>query len=156
MTLRDTIWTLADAKATAVSAITSAFTEPRPPVALAWKIQNHYDTSNKMDKMKRCWEEMLYSWNNWTGNSKYYVYFWIKFSIWETAHQPLPLPNINPNLLLVDCRWVKGGVGTQLLGCGHWSRFPYPPRPHNPPPPQKKNAVRRRLTANWSRPKANY
>ena len=80
----------------------------------------------------------MYSWNNWTGNSKYHVYFWIKFSIWETAHLPLPLPNINPNLLLVDCRWVKGGVGTQLLGCGHWSRFPYPPRPHNPPPPKKK------------------
>ena len=32
---------------------------------------------------------------------------------------PLPLPNINPNLLSVDCRWVKGGVGTQLLECGH-------------------------------------
>ena len=32
---------------------------------------------------------------------------------------PLPLPNINPNLLSVDCRWVKGGEGTQLLECGH-------------------------------------
>ena len=80
----------------------------------------------------------MYSWNNWTGNSKCHVYFWIKISIWETAHLPLPLPNINPHLLSVDCRWVKGGVGKQLLECGHWSRFPYPPPPHNPPPPPPK------------------
>ena len=37
MTFRETTCTLAEAKATAVSAITSAFTDPRPPVALAWK-----------------------------------------------------------------------------------------------------------------------
>lgn len=40
MTLRDTTCTLADAKATAVSAMTSAFTDPRPPVALAWNKNN--------------------------------------------------------------------------------------------------------------------
>ena len=27
---------------------------------------------------------------------------------------PLPWPNINLNLLLVDCYWVRGGVGAQL------------------------------------------
>lgn len=45
MTLRDTTCTLADAKATAVSAITSAFTDPRPPVALAWNYNNAWRVS---------------------------------------------------------------------------------------------------------------
>ena len=40
-------------------------------------------------------------------------------SVSEKLHTYPPLPNINPNLLSVDSRWVKGGVGTQLLECRH-------------------------------------
>ena len=39
MTFLDTSWTLAEAKATAVSAIISAWIEPNPPVTLLCKIQ---------------------------------------------------------------------------------------------------------------------
>ena len=39
----------------------------------------------------------------------------INISIWATAHLPLPKPNINSNLLSIDCCWVTGGVGGQLL-----------------------------------------
>ena len=35
-------------------------------------------------------------------------------SIWETAHLPLP-SSINTNALSVDCCWVRGRVGAQLL-----------------------------------------
>ena len=35
----------------------------------------------------------------------------IKISIWATTHLPLPWPNIHPNLLSIDCCWVRGGVG---------------------------------------------
>ena len=35
---------------------------------------------------------------------------WINISIWATAHLPLPQPNINLNLLSIDCCWVGGGV----------------------------------------------
>ena len=41
--------------------------------------------------------------------------FWIKVSNWDAAHPPLPLPKINSDLLSVDCCWVRGGVGEQLL-----------------------------------------
>ena len=37
------------------------------------------------------------------------IRFLFNVSIWATAH-PL-LPNVNPNLLSVDCCRVKGGVG---------------------------------------------
>ena len=40
--------------------------------------------------------------------------YWINISIWATVHQPLPLPNINLNLLSIDCCWVRGGVVGQL------------------------------------------
>lgn len=46
-----------------------------------------------------------------------------KFSIGETAHLPLPLPNINPNLLSVNCCWIRGWVGAQLLRYRHSSSF---------------------------------
>ena len=32
----------------------------------------------------------------------------------QTTHLPPLPPNINPNLLSVDCSWVKGGVSVQL------------------------------------------
>ena len=40
--------------------------------------------------------------------------YWINISIWATVHQPLPLPNINLNLLSIDCCWVRGRVVGQL------------------------------------------
>ena len=40
--------------------------------------------------------------------------YWINISIWATVHQPLPLPNINLNLLSIDSCWVRGGVVGQL------------------------------------------
>ena len=41
--------------------------------------------------------------------------FRINVSIWGTVHQPLP-PLIEKSLLLsVDCCWVRGGVGVQML-----------------------------------------
>ena len=46
----------------------------------------------------------------------YQLSFWINIniSIWATAHLPLPKPNIDPNLISIDCCWVRGGVGGQL------------------------------------------
>ena len=35
---------------------------------------------------------------------------WIHVNIWATALPFFPLPNINPNLLSVDCCWFRGGV----------------------------------------------
>ena len=35
---------------------------------------------------------------------------WIRVNIWATSLLPFPLPNINPNLLSVDCCWFKGRV----------------------------------------------
>ena len=49
--------------------------------------------------------------------------FWIYISIWATAHLPLPQPNINPNLLSIDCCWVRGGVGGHLPRYWYWSNF---------------------------------
>ena len=48
----------------------------------------------------------------------------INISIWATAH--LPLPNINFNLLPIDCCWVRGGVGEQLPRYWYWSRICIP------------------------------
>ena len=33
----------------------------------------------------------------------------------QLSTYPSPKPTLNPNLLSVDCCWVKGGVGVQLL-----------------------------------------
>ena len=47
----------------------------------------------------------------------------INISIWETAHLPLPKPNINLNLLSIDCCWIRGGVGGQLPKYWYWSNI---------------------------------
>ena len=52
MTFRETTCTLAEANATAVSAITSALTDPRPPVALAWKENSKRWLSMAIDTVK--------------------------------------------------------------------------------------------------------
>ena len=49
--------------------------------------------------------------------------FGINISIWATANLPLAKPNINPNLLSIDCCWVKGRVGGRLPRYWYWSRF---------------------------------
>ena len=51
----------------------------------------------------------------------------ININIWETAHLPLPWPNINPNLLFFYCCWVRGGVGVQFLRYWHWLKMSYFP-----------------------------
>ena len=38
----------------------------------------------------------------------------------KTNLYPLPLTNINPNLLSVDCCWVREGAGVQLPRYWHW------------------------------------
>ena len=50
--------------------------------------------------------------------------FQIIINIRATAPLPLPWPNINPNLLLDDCCWVRGGVGARFLRHWHWSKLP--------------------------------
>ena len=47
----------------------------------------------------------------------------INISIWETAHLPLPKPNINLNLLSIDCCWIRGGVDGQLPRYWYWSNI---------------------------------
>ena len=38
-----------------------------------------------------------------------------KFQYLSNCLPTLPQPNIDPSLLSVDCCWVRGGVGAQLL-----------------------------------------
>lgn len=49
---------------------------------------------------------------NWTSIVKSCQ---INISILVNVHLPLPLPNIYPSLISVDCCWGRGGAVEQLL-----------------------------------------